>query len=181
MGVVLHRITIGRTREVRGPDAFEQGVAGVIVAVVTAFAGWFGVQLVHMTQTLDAVTFARGAQINAVIYHAVQGRWPSPGDRNVVAADSHGDYVTHLALGEGGVITAELTLGPVPVILTRGFGPVSGSAHGFLSFRPELLGSKDAPSISFLCGYAKPVAGAIESSAVNQTTLPRKYLPPFCR
>jgi hypothetical protein len=181
MGVVKHQITIGRTREVRGPDALEQGFAGVIVAVAMVIAGWFGIQLIHMTQTLDAVSVAGGPQINAIIYHAEHGRWPSPGYRDIVAAHSNGNYVEHLALGEGGVITAELTLGPAQGGLSGRGARLPNSIHGFLSFRPELLGSKDAPSISFLCGYAKPVAGAIETTAAGQTTLPREYLPPFCR
>jgi len=181
MGVVKHQITIGRTREVRGPDALERGFAGMIIAVAMVIAVWFGVQLIQMTQTLDAVSVAGGPQINAIIYHAEHGRWPSPGNRDIVAADSNGNYVEHLALGEGGVITAELTLGPAQRVLTGRGARLPSSIHGFLSFRPELLGSKDAPSISFLCGYAKPVAGAIETTTANQTTLPRKYLPPFCR
>lgn|SRR5574337_130751 len=181
MGKVQHRITIGRTREVRGPDALERGAVGMIIAVVMVIAVWFGMQLVHMTQTLDAVTLASGAQISAVIYHAEHGRWPAADERNIVAADSHGSYVKHLTLGEGGVITAELALSPAQGIPSRLDADVLGNAHGFLSFRPELLGSTDAPSILFLCGYAKPVVGAIGTAAANRTTLPRKYLPPFCR
>jgi hypothetical protein len=181
MGVVRHQITIGRTREVRGPDALEQGFAGVIVAVAMVIAGWFGIQLIHMTQTLNAVSLASLPQINAVMYHTVHGHWLSPGNQHIVAADSNGSYVKHLALGEGGVITAEMILGPVQGVLTGRGARVPSSLHGFLSFRPELLGSEDAPAISFLCGYAKPVAGAVETAASNRTTLPRKYLPPFCR
>jgi hypothetical protein len=181
MGVVKHRITIGRTREVRGPDALEGGFAGMIIAVAMVIAVWLGIQLVQMTQTLDAVSVTGGSQINAIIYHAERGRWPSPGYRDIVAVHSNGNYVEHLALGEGGVITAELTLGPSQGVLSGRGARLPNSIHGFLSFRPELLGSKDAPSISFLCGYAKPVTGAIETTAAGQTTLPRKYLPPFCR
>ncbi|WP_276967265.1 hypothetical protein [Metallibacterium scheffleri] len=181
MGGVKHQITIGRTREVRGPDALEQGFAGMVIAVAMVIAVWFGIQLAQMTQTLDAVSVAGGPQINAVIYHAVHGRWPSSRNRDIVAADSNGNYVEHLALGEGGVITAELRLGPALGVLTGHGARLPSSIHGFLSFRPELLGSKDAPSISFLCGYAKPVAGAIETTTANRTTLPKKYLPPFCR
>jgi hypothetical protein len=182
MGVVKHQIIIGRTREVSGPDALEQGFAGVIVTVAMVIAGWFGIQLIHMTQTLDAVSLASLPQIDAIMYRTVHGRWLSPGNRHIVAAHSNGSYARHLALGEGGVITAEMTLGPVQGALTGHGARVPDSLHGFLSFRPELLGSEDAPAISFLCGYAKPVAGAVVETAVsNRTTLPRKYLPPFCR
>ncbi len=181
MGVVQHRITIGRSREVRGPDALELGFAGLIIAVAMVIAVWFGIQLVQMTQTLDAVAVTRGPQTNAVLYHAEYGRWPSPGNRDIIAAHGQGNYVEHLTLGEGGVITAELMLGPAQGVLTGRGVRLPGSMQGFLSFRPELLGSKDAPGISFLCGYANPVAGAVETAAVNRTTIPRKYLPPFCR
>lgn len=180
MGVVRHRVTLGRSREVRGPDALERGFAGMIIAVAMVIAVGFGVQLIQMTQTLDAVSIVRGAQINAIVYHAEYGRWPAPGDRHIAAGNVHGSYVEHLTLGDGGVITAELTLAPRA---TLGGGAASGpgSLHGFLSFRPELLGSKEAPSISFLCGYATRDAGAIGSIAANQTSLPRKFLPPYCR
>ncbi len=180
MGVVRHRVTIGRSREVRGPDALERGFASMIIAVAMVIAVGFGVRLIQMTQTLDAVSIVRGAQINAIVHHAEYGRWPSPGDRHIAAAHTHGSYVEHLALGDGGVITAELTLAPRAIL---GGGAASGPdrVHGLLSFRPELLGSKDAPGISFLCGYATRDAGAIGSTGANQTTLPRKFLPPYCR
>lgn len=181
MGAVQHRISIGRTREVRGPDALEGGFAGMIIAVAMAVALWFGIHLVPMAQTLDAVSLADGSQINAVIYYAEHGRWPSPGNRDIVAADGEGIYAKHLALSDGGVITAELTLDPAQGVLTGHGARLPSSIHGFLSFRSELFGSKDAPSISFLCGYAKPVEGAIETTAANRTTLPRRDLPPSCR
>lgn len=180
MGAVRYRVTIGRSREVRGPDALERGFVGIIIVAAMVIAVGFGIRLIQMTQTLDAVSLVRGAQINAIVYHAEYGRWPAPGDRHIAAANAHGPYVDHLTLGDGGVITAELTLAPRAI---PGGGAVSGpgSHHGFLSFRPELLGSKDAPGISFLCGYATRDAGAIGSIAANQTSLPRKYLPPYCR
>ena len=181
MGVARHRTVIGRTREVRGPDALEGGFAGIVIAVATAIAGWYGIQLMQMSQALDAVTVVRAAQINAIVYHAVHGRWPSPRNLHIVPADSRGKYVKQLVLGEGGSFSAELRLDTRPVILA-GLGLREWrSTHGFLSFRPELLGSKDAPSVSFLCGYAKPVAGALNTGVENRTTLPRNSLPPFCR
>jgi hypothetical protein len=152
----------------------------MIIAVAMVVAVGFGDRLIQMTQTLDAVSIVRGVQINAIVYHAEYGRWPSPDDRHIAAAHTHGSYVQHLALGDGGVITAELTLSP-RAILGGGAASGPGSLRGFLSFRPELLGSKDAPGISFLCGYAKRDAGAVGSTAANQTTLPRRYLPPYCR
>lgn len=181
MGVVQHRIVIGRSREVRGPDALERGFAGLIIAAAMVIAVWFGIQLVQMTQTLDAVSLAGGPQINAVLYHAVRGRWPSAGNQDIIAANGQGSYVEHLTLGEGGVITAELMLGPAQGVLTGRGARLPSSMQGFLSFRPELLGSKDEPVMTFLCGYAKPVAGAVETAAANRTTLPRRYLPPLCR
>lgn len=174
-------MVIGRTREVRGPDALERGFAGIVIAVATAIAGWYGTQLMQMSQALEAVTTVRAGEINAVVYHAVHGRWPSPGNRHIVPTGNHGTYVKQLVLGEGGTFNAELTLDARPVILA-GLG-LRGprSTRGFLSFRPELFGSKDAPTVSFLCGYAKPVDGAFKTGVTNRTTLPRNYLPPFCR
>ena len=169
MGGILHRVVIGRTREVRGPDALERFAAGVTVAVVVAIAAGYGARSMLMAQTLDALSMARFQQINAVVYRAEHGRWPPPASPTEVGHSR----VTHVVQGGGGVITAELALGS-----TAG---APGSVHGFLSFRPELLGSKEAPAISFLCGYAKPVAGAVEGGAADRTSIPRKYLPPFCR
>ena len=159
----------------------ERGFAGIIVAVAMALAVWFGIQLMQMTQALDAVSIASGPQINAVVYHAEHGRWPSPGNQDIASAETNGTYVNHLVLDEGGVIIADLTLGPVQGFMADRADHVSGGFHGFLSLRPELLGSKDAPTIAFLCGYAKPVAGAIATTPANRTSLPRKFLPPFCR
>jgi hypothetical protein len=181
MGTVQHRIIIGRSREVRGPDALERGFAGIIIAVAMVMAIWFGLRLIAMTQAIEAVSLASGPQINAVLYRAEHGRWPSPGDRNIVAADNHGAYVRRLMLGAGGVVTAQMSLGPARGMLAVHGAGVRGSISGLLSFRPELLGSQDAPSISFLCGYAKPLAGAFDGGADNPTSLPPKYLPPFCR
>jgi hypothetical protein len=178
----LHRVTIGRTREVRGPDGLERGVVGIIIAAVAAIAVWFGVQLVCTTQTLDAISLASGAEINAITYRAVHGRWPPAGTPDIIATGTRSHYVKRLALSRDGVITGEVTLGPVQGIMTRPGGRVTGTTiHGLLSFRPELLGSHDAPSIVFLCGYARPVADPAGVSGANRTTLPRQYLPPFCR
>jgi hypothetical protein len=181
MGIVRYRTVIGRSRELRGPDALELGFAGMIVAVAMMVAVWFGIQLVRMTQTLDAVTLARGAQINAFLYRAAHGRWPPAGARDIVVGAGKGNYVEHLVLGEGGVVTAELTLGPAPGGQAGRGVRSPGRIHGFVSFRPELLGSQDAPAISFLCGYAAPVAGAVGTTAAGHTTLARADLPPSCR
>jgi len=153
----------------------------VIVVVVMAIAMGFGVRVMFMAQTLDAVSFARGAQVNAVVYRAEHGRWPAPGSQDIVGADSHGSFFKRLTLDEGGVITAELELDPTRAGAAGSGVRVPDSLRGFLSFRPELLGSRDAPSISFLCGYAKPIAGVVETGAVDLTSVPREYLPPFCR
>lgn len=159
----------------------ELAFAGLVGAVVSVIAVWSGVQLVQMTQALDAVSLASGPQTDAVLYHAVYGRWPSPGDPGIAAADGRGTFVKRMALHEDGVLTAELVLGPRTRIWTSHGADAPGRTHGFLSFRPELLGSSDAPSIVFLCGDAEPVAGAIGPIAASRTTIPREYLPPFCR
>jgi hypothetical protein len=56
----LHRVTIGRTREVRGPDGMEMGIASVIMAGVVIMAMAFGARLVAMAQTLNSWLAARG-------------------------------------------------------------------------------------------------------------------------
>lgn len=181
MGARLHRIVIGRSREVRGPDALESAVVGVIVVVVMMVAMEFGVRATLMAQTLDAVSFARGAQVNAVIYYAEHGRWPAPGSPDIVGADGRGSFFEQLTLDEGGAMTAELALGGIRAVPDGNGIRASGKLRGSLSFRPELLGARDAPSISFLCGYAKPMAGAVAAGAVNRTSMSPDYLPPFCR
>jgi hypothetical protein len=181
MGAILHRTTIGRTREVRGPDALELGVAGVIVAVVVVIAAGFGGRLMLMAQTLDAVSLAWAPQVNARVYRAEHGRWPSAGDPNILGDAREGAHVEDLTLADGGVITAQLSLGQRLPARSRGGAAASGGVQGKLSFRPELLGSREEPAVSFLCGYAMPVAGTVEADAANRTTLPQKYLPPFCR
>ena len=176
-------MTIGRTREVRGPDAFERGVAAIIMAVVAAIAVGFGLQLSRMAQTLEAVSMVSTAKIDAITYHTILGRWPRAGDASINPSNNaSGRYVQHLTLDNDGAITAAMTLVPLQGILSpRADKPVAGTLHGLLSFRPELLGARDAPAISYLCGYAKPVADATAISGANRTTLPRQVLPPFCR
>lgn len=178
----LHRVTIGRTREVRGPDGFERGAVGIIIAVVAAIAVWASAHLVHMVQTLDAVSLASSVETNAIVYRAERGHWPEPGTRSINDNHAHGVYATNLRLGQGGVITADLALGRVRFNWTADVPyRVVHATHGLLSFRPELLGAPDAPAISFLCGYAQPSPGAAVSSGTNRTTLSRQDLPPFCR
>lgn len=176
----LHRVTIGRTREVRGPDALERGFVGVIIAIAMTVAVMFSIHSVRMIQTLDAVTLASGAEIDAIIHRAVHGDWPRADDPNVLGRSVTGRYVTRMTLGDDGLITATLTLGPV-----HGFGSRHPSTidatHGVLAFRPELLGMPEAPTIAFLCGYAKPVTGSAVTSSTNPTTLAEQDLPPFCR
>jgi hypothetical protein len=179
MGALLHRTTIGRTRELRGPDALELGIVGIVVAGVTVMAAGFGSRLMLMTQSLDAITLARAPQVNASVYRAEHGRWPPAGDGNILGKAREGQHVQDLTLADGGVITAQLSLvRPLPGGNGRG---AAGDLQGQLSFRPELLGSREEPAVSFLCGYARPVAGTVEAGAVNRTTLPEEYLPPFCR
>lgn len=177
----MHRVVIGRTRELRGPDALEQGMAGLAIAVAMTVAVWFGTQLAHMTQTLDAVTLASGAELNEIVYHSVHGQWPSPDDPNIISKSSHGHHAEKLSLGGDGVITAELALGSTSISGALDTADAPGATHGYLSFRPELLGSRAAPTATFLCGYAKPIAAAIATRGANRTTLARKDIPPFCR
>ncbi|MGH8184033.1 MAG: hypothetical protein ACREPH_10280 [Rhodanobacteraceae bacterium] len=153
----------------------------MIIAIVMIMAMWFGMRLIPMVQTLDALSLASGPEYNEVIYHAVHGRWPPADNPYMIAGDGKGLYTNNLTLNEGGVITAQLALSPVSMIGAAPFATGAGTIHGSLSFRPELLGSRDAPTVSFLCGYAKPVVGRAATSGANKTTLERKFLPPFCR
>lgn len=151
------------------------------MAVVAVIAASFGSRAMLMVQTLDAITQAWAPQINARVYRAEHGRWPSAGDPNILGDTRKGSHVEDLTLADGGVVTAQLTLGR-----TRSSGngkgvAAAGGVQGRLSFRPELLGSRNEPAISFLCGYAMPVAGTVEAEATNRTTLSATYLPPFCR
>lgn len=177
----LHRVTVGRSREVRGPDGLEMGIAVVIITVVISMAVWFGMRVIPMVRTLDPLSLASGPMYNEVIYHAVHGRWPSPDDPTIVAGNNNGAYVKDITLGRDGVITAHVAPGAGP-----GFGSApsaTGTATSLsaLSFRPELLGSRDAPTVTFLCGYAQPVVGPVAPIGTNMTTLDKHALPPFCR
>ncbi|MEO9080294.1 MAG: hypothetical protein ABI268_13425 [Rhodanobacter sp.] len=153
----------------------------MIIAVVMSMALWFGMRVMPMVQTLDPVSLASGPIYNEIIYHAVHGRWPSAGDPTIVAGSNKSTYVKNFTLDGNGVVTAHVALGAIP-----GFGSASSAAaantiHGSLSFRPELLGSRDAPTVTFLCGYAQPVADPVATIGSNRTTLDKRVLPPFCR
>jgi hypothetical protein len=177
----LHRVTIGRSREVRGPDGMETGMAVVIIAIVMIMALWFGMRLIPMAQTLDALSLASGPESNEIIYHAEHGRWPPADNPYMIAGKGGGLYTNNLMLDGDGAITAELTLGLLPAIGAARSTSATDSIQGSLSFRPELLGTPDVSTITFLCGYAKPVVDSAATSSANRTTLDRKILPPFCR
>ena len=177
----LYRITIGRSRELRGPDSMERGVVGVIIAIIVIMAMWFGARLIPMVKTLDAVSLASGPAYNEIIYRAVHGRWPPAGNPTIIAGNNRGSYVSNLTLGKDGVLTAQLAIGAVPAFETASSATDAKAIHGALSFRPELLGSRDAPTMTFLCGYAQPVVGPAATSGTNMTTLDKQILPPFCR
>jgi hypothetical protein len=177
----MHPLSVGRSCQLRGPDALELGFAGLTVTAVTLLALSFAVRLTHMVEVLDAVSVVSGAQTDAVVHRAVHGRWPAPGDVGVVSPDADGFYTQHLTLGDGGVVTADLRLGRA-VLNADGLGlHVEGGVRGRLSFRPVLFGAEDAPTLTYLCGYARPPAGAVAAPAADRTTLPRNLLPPFCR
>jgi hypothetical protein len=159
----------------------ERGFVGVIIAIVMVMAAWFGMRLIPMTQTLDALSLASGPKYNEVIYHAVHGRWPPPDNPYMIGDNGKGRYVKNLTLDGGGVITAELVLHPLAGIGATASGTGADTIHGSLSFRPELLGARDAPTIVFLCGYAKPVMDPAATNGANGTTLDKPSLPPFCR
>ena len=159
----------------------EMGIAALIIASVMMMAVWFGMRLIPMTQTLGAVSMASGPATNEIIYHAVHGHWPNAGDQTILAGNTKGSWVNDLALGEDGVITAQLTIGSVPTISGLPLATAANAIGGSLSFRPQLLGSRDAPTITFLCGYASPVVSSAATSGTNLTTLDKHLLPPFCR
>lgn len=159
----------------------EMGVVAVIIAVVMVMAACFGRQLFPMVRTLDALSLASGPAYNEVVYHAVHGRWPSADNPTIVTHTSRGSHVSRLTLGEDGVITAQLM---VDAAHSNAATPSAAGVHtvpAALSFRPQLLGSRDAPTITFLCGYAQPVVGQAASVGTNMTTLRKQDLPPFCR
>lgn len=177
----LHRVTVGRSREVRGPDGLEMGIAIVLITIVMSMAVWFGMRLIPMVQTLDALSLATGPAYNEIIYHAVHGRWPPADDATIVAGNNKSVYVKNITLDGDGVITAHVALGAVPKFGSAPPAAGTDTIHGSLSFRPELLGSRDAPTVTFLCGYAQPVVDPVAPSGTNLTTLDKQFLPPFCR
>lgn len=176
----LHRVTIGRTRELRGPDALERGFVGLIIAAGMVVAVCFGGRLIRMSQSLEAVSLSVATKIDAVVHHTVHGRWPRP-DTSATKRMVQGTYATNLSLGRDGVITAHLTLDASRSFISHSMPLAGGTVRGTLAFRPELLGVRGAATITYLCGYAKPVSGGVEAIAANTTTLARHDLPPFCR
>lgn len=178
----LHRVTIGRTRGVRGPDALERGVVGVIIAIVMMLAVGYGVRQMRIGEVVEAVTLARGAQYDAVVYRAVHGAWPSPGHGAMAINAIEGKYVKQTRLGENGIITMRLVLGQPRL---NGHAVQAGAANtapGWLSFRPRLLGVPGYQTVTLLCGYATLPAGPTNMpSTANKTTLNKRDLPPMCR
>ena len=179
-----HRMTIGRSREVRGPDGMEMGVAATIVAIVMIMAIGFGARLVLMTQTLDAVSLASVVETNEVIYRAMRCRWPPADDPYMAGGNTRGNYAGNLGLDGAGGITAQLTIGPSNGSIGAALAPTATGTEpiqGALSFRPESFGAPDAQAVVFLCGHARPIAGPAGTNPADRTTLDKTFLPPFCR
>jgi hypothetical protein len=175
----LHRVTIGRTREVRGPDAMERAAAGLIILVAMASAVGFGARHIRMVQSLDAVVLASATYYDSVVYRSVHGTWPSP-DPDILGGNFGGRYADNISLDPGGGITAELRLDAPVFAKRRGSTAGRGQHRGLLSLRPERLGARDFPAFTLLCGYATPLAAG-RVQAASRTTVARSDLPPFCR
>jgi hypothetical protein len=159
----------------------EMAVAIVIITVVMIVAVCFGRRLIPMVQTIDALSLASAPAYNEIVYHAAHGRWPPPDDSTIVGGNNKGSFVNQLTLGEDGVITAQLAIGPGSVFSAATSAADAETIRGSLSFRPQLLGSRDAPTVTLLCGHARPIAGQAAPSGTDLTTLHKQVLPPFCR
>lgn len=106
----LHRVIVGRTREVRGPDALEHAAVAVCILVATVAAMIYGLHQVHMVQAIEAITLVSGPkEYNLIEYRAVRGDWPPRTDTRIVGGNRQGTYVKNITLGRGGVLTADLT------------------------------------------------------------------------
>lgn len=177
----LHRVTIGRTREVRGPDSLERAIVGIIIAVAMTLAVGFGVHQMRMADAAEAVTLARGIEYDEVVARAVHGNWLSPPAAAGIARGTKGRYVRKTTVGGDGVITMQLMLD------THAWGVATRAEDrhapiaGLLSFRPQLIGAPGYEGVTFACGYAKPPGRATSPRGDNHTTLQRRDLPPACR
>ncbi len=179
-----HRMTIGRSREVRGPDGMEMAMVATIVAIVSIMAIGFGARLLLMAQTLDAVSLASPVETNEVIYRAMRGRWPPADNPYMAIGNTRGNYTRNLRVDGAGSITAQLTIGPLDELIGTAHTAAAASTRtiqGSLSFRPESLGVRGAQTIVFLCGDARPIAGPDETNPIDSATLGKRFLPPFCR
>ncbi len=181
----LHRVTVGRTREVRGPDALERGFVGLTIMAAAVLAIGYGIHQMRMVKVTEAIVLARQPQIDETLYRAAHGTWPKTGDPSIVAGaqatGAVGHYVTAAHLARHGVITMRLSLGQEPFrTIAHELGEDEPSS-GRLSFRPQLLGVPGFQAVTMLCGYARPVGGKTLPGANNGTTLSRQDVPPLCR
>jgi hypothetical protein len=180
----LHRVIIGRTREVRGPDALERAAVAVCILVAIVAALIYGLHQVHMVEATEAIAMVAGpTEYNLIEYRAVHGDWPPRTDTRVFGEIvQQGLYVKKITLEQGGALTATLTFEALAYhpdfILNT---PEKRKTSGYLSFRPAILGASGYESVMFLCGYAMPPAGAAEPQARNRTTLAANDVPPTCR
>lgn len=179
----VHRVTVGRTRELRGPDAFERLAVAFIGFVVLGFALWYGLAHIRMTKSSEAISLALIPEYNLILYRAHYGEWPAPENPHIVPAHATGKYVKSVSLEPGGGLRVEMGFGPHRSYTnSKGqlvFRPPKTS--GYLSFRPQLVGAPGARAVIFLCGHADPVGESPHLRASDTTTLPVNFLPPACR
>ena len=179
----LHRVTVGRSREVRGPDALELGAVAACVLAVIVVALSYGLRQIHMAEVTEAIALVSGpSEYNLIEYRALYGGWPPYADGDIVGGNRQGAYVKNIALGRDGVLTAELALRQNdfhPGFIV--YAPEKRKTSGDLSFRPVLMGASGYETMMLLCGNAVPPVGVSEPHALNHTTIPEGDLPLACR
>lgn len=180
----MHKVVIGRSRELRGPDALELVLVAACVLAICGIATVYGLHQFRMAKTTEVLTLTTNAKIADVEYRAFNGEWPPPDDRFVLGSFAQGKYVESLKLGRDGTLTAGIRFQVSDperdfIVFSRFWA--SKPVDGYLSFRPVVAGAEGYGSVLFLCGFASPPHGIAEPAGANMTSLGGNDLPPGCR
>jgi len=176
-----YNVTIGRTREVRGPDALETVVVWAFILAVLAIPMTYGFHQARMAEMTEPVSLVNASpNYDLIIYRSLYGRWPSSLPDEILKENRIGAYTKSFKLGAHGSMTAEVVFLDQWVRTYINWSD-SNKPSGFLSFRPVIAGARGYGSVLFLCGNASPPPGAPEPLAANRTTLVDNDLPPECR